>query len=258
MVIKELQLLSEGLWESVKTDLKFFSSIQTFVRKLSEFDFTELNEESIKELVFYSEKIEEFFDRYRSTGDDFYIPPNQTSSNDQNVKQILQLTTKLKGLSPDSLKEVQNKIKPIPKAKSKGGGKIFIGHGRSKLWARLQVFLKDEMELKTLSFESESRTSESIINVLNGFLDNSSLAILVLTAEDETAEGNSRARQNVIHEAGLFQGRLGFDKVVILKQEGIEEFSNIAGLQYIPFSNDNIEQTFYELQRKFKKLGMIK
>ena len=76
----------------MKTDLKFFSSIQEFVRKLSEFDFTELNEESIKELVFYSEKIEEFFDRYRSTGDGFNILPNQTSSNDQNVKQIFQLT----------------------------------------------------------------------------------------------------------------------------------------------------------------------
>jgi len=256
MVIKEIQLLSEGLWESVKTDLKFFSSIQTFVRKLAEFDFTELSSERIKELVFYSEKIEEFFDRYRSKGDGFYIPPNQTSSNDNTVSQIFQLTNQLKGFTPDELHKEQEKIKP--KTKAKGGGHIFIGHGRSKLWARLQVFLKDEMELKTLSFESESRTSETIINVLNDFLDKSSLAILVLTAEDETAEGKSRARQNVIHEAGLFQGRLGFDKVIILKQEGIEEFSNIAGLQYIPFNGDNIEQTFYELQRKLKKLGMIK
>ena len=79
-----------------------------------------------------------------------------------------------------------------------------------------------------------------------------------MTAEDDTADGKIRARQNVIHEAGLFQGRLGFDKVVILKQEGIEEFSNIAGIQYIQFSKDNIEQSFYELQRKFKKLGLIK
>ncbi len=258
MIIKEIQLLSEGLWESVKTDLKFFSSIQTFVRKLAEFDFTDLSPESIKELVFYSQKIEDFFDRYRSKGDGFYIPPNQTSSNDQTVRQIFQLTSQLNRLPKEELQKEQEKVKPKTKTKTKGGGQIFIGHGRSKLWARLQVFLKDELELKTLFFESESRTSETIVNVLNDFLDKSSLAILVLTAEDETAEGKSRARQNVIHEAGLFQGRLGFDKVIILKQEGIEEFSNIAGLQYIPFSNDNIEQTFYELQRKFKKLGMIK
>jgi hypothetical protein len=34
-----------------------------------------------------------------------------------------------------------------------------------------------------------------------------------------------------------------------------EEFSNIAGLQYyIPFSGDNIEQCFYELQKKVQKI----
>jgi predicted nucleotide-binding protein len=257
MIIKEIQLLSEGLWESVKTDLKFFSSIQTFVRKLAEFDFTDLNSDSIKELKFYSLKINDFFERYRSS-DGFYIPPNQTSSNDQTVVQIFELINRLSNLSDTELQKEQERIKLKTKTKTKGSGEIFIGHGRSQLWARLQVFLKDELELKTLSFESESRTSESIVNILKGFLDKSSFAILVLTAEDGTADGKSRARQNVIHEAGLFQGRLGFDKVIILKQEGIEEFSNIAGLQYIPFSNNNIEQTFYELQRKFKKLGMIK
>jgi predicted nucleotide-binding protein len=143
------------------------------------------------------------------------------------------------------------------KIKSNGGGKIFIGHGRSKLWARVQIYLKEDLNLKTIIFEDESRTGETIINILDDFLNNSSFAILIMTAEDETAEGTSRARQNVIHEAGLFQGRLGFDKVIILKQDGVEEFSNVAGLQYIPFSGDNIEQSFYEIQRKFKKLGLI-
>ena len=92
---------------------------------------------------------------------------------------------------------------------------------------------------------------------LEELLNQASFAILIMTAEDETSEGTVRARQNVIHEAGLFQGRLGFHKVVILKQSETEEFSNIAGLQYIPFSEDKIEQCFYELQRKLKKSGMI-
>lgn len=256
MIIKELQLLSEALWESVKTDLKFFAPIHVFVKRLSETDYTDIN--SLSEIKMYSEKIEEFFSRYRSSGLDFYIPPSQTSANDTTVNGIFRLSQELSNLAePDLIKEF-NSLKPHSKKESNSTGKIFIGHGRSKLWARLQVFLKDDLNLKTLTFEDESRTSESIINILDEFLDNSSLAILVMTAEDETAEGNSRARQNVIHESGLFQGRLGFDKVIILKQDGLEEFSNIAGLQYIPFTNDNIEQCFYELQRKFKKLGIIK
>lgn len=256
MILKELQLLSEALWESVKTDLKFFAPIQVFVKKLSEIDFT--NPESLTDLKMYSEKIEEFFSRYRSTPGVIYFPPSQTSTNDTTVKTIHRLVRQLASLPEPELQKEFETIKPQPQKKSSGSGQVFIGHGRSKLWARLQVFLKDDLNLKTLTFEDESRTSESIVNILNEFLDKSSIAILVMTAEDETAEGNSRARQNVIHEAGLFQGRLGFDKVIILKQEGLEEFSNIAGLQYISFTGDNIEQCFYELQRKFKKLGMIK
>jgi predicted nucleotide-binding protein len=38
------------------------------------------------------------------------------------------------------------------------------------------------------------------------------------------------ARLNVVHEAGLFQGSLGFKKAIILLEEGCEEFCNIVGL----------------------------
>lgn len=147
---------------------------------------------------------------------------------------------------------------PVVEEKKSKGSKIFIGHGRSKLWARVKIYLKEDLGLDTLAFEDESRASESIVNILEEFLEKSSFAVLIMTAEDDTLEGKIRARQNVVHEAGLFQGRLGFGNVIILKQDNIEGFSNIAGLQYISFSKDNIEQTFYDLQRKMKKLGLIK
>lgn len=257
MKVKELQLLSEALWESVKSDLKFFAPIQVFVKRLSEVDYTDST--SLSDIKMYSDKIEEFFERYRPTASSgLYFPPLQTSTNDTTVKSIYNIVQQLSTLPQEKLITEFEFIKPKPQLKSNGLGKIFIGHGRSKLWARLQIFIKDDLNLQTLTFEDESRTSESIVNILGEFLDNSSLAIIVMTAEDETSESKTRARQNVIHEAGLFQGRLGFDKVIILKQEGVEEFTNIAGLQYILFSGDNIEQCFYDLQRKFKKLGLIK
>ncbi len=57
-----------------------------------------------------------------------------------------------------------------------------------------------------------------------------SFAVLVMTGEDETATGNIRSRSNVIHETGLFQGKLGFSKAIILREEGCEDFSNIDSL----------------------------
>jgi predicted nucleotide-binding protein len=121
----------------------------------------------------------------------------------------------------------------------------------------VKVHIESELHRKTVEFESEPRTGQSVVPILKDMLDKSSFAILILTGEDETADGSRRARQNVIHEAGLFQGKLGFEKAVILKQEGVQDLSNLAGLQYIEFSGDNIEQTFYELQRVLRREGVI-
>ena len=46
---------------------------------------------------------------------------------------------------------------------------------------------------------------------------------------------------NVIREAGLFQGRLGFTRAIVMLEEGCEEFSNIEGLGQIRFPNNNIK-----------------
>src|SRR5258706_2456350 len=81
---------------------------------------------------------------------------------------------------------------------------VFIGHGRSPLWARLQLYLQGELGLRVINFESESRTGESVVSILAKMLGEANFAILILTAEDETATGSMRARQNVIHEVGLF------------------------------------------------------
>ncbi len=135
--------------------------------------------------------------------------------------------------------------------------KIFIGHGRSKLWQAIQLFLDNDLELETVYFEKESRTGDSIIRILDEFLNETVFAILIFTAEDELADGKFIARQNVIHEAGLFQGKLGFDKVIILKENISEEISNLAGLQCINFEGDKIETTFNEIRRNLKKNRII-
>jgi len=65
-----------------------------------------------------------------------------------------------------------------------------------------------------------------------------------MAGEDETISGDFKARDNVIHEAGLFQGRLGFEKAIVLLEEGCREFSNINGIEQIRFSKGNIKETF--------------
>ena len=54
-------------------------------------------------------------------------------------------------------------------------------------------------------------------------------------------------QQNVVHEIGLFQGRLGFARGIILLEEGVEEFSNISGIEQIRFNTGRIRETFGEV-----------
>ena len=126
------------------------------------------------------------------------------------------------------------------------------------IWSRVQLNLQVELGLNVEAWESVPRTGHHSIDVLRARLAKCVFAVLVITGEDATAEGEVRARQNVIHEIGLFQGRLGFDRVALLEQEGVEAFSNIDGLQRIRFSGSNIEQSFYELGRMLRREGLTR
>jgi hypothetical protein len=121
---------------------------------------------------------------------------------------------------------------------------IFIGHGRSKAWRELKDHLVDMHSYKVEAFEVGARAGHQIRDILEDLLEKSSLAFLVLTGEDEMVDQQIRARQNVIHETGLFQGRLGFSKAIVLLENGVEEFSNLHGIQHIPFEKDHISGAF--------------
>ena len=146
------------------------------------------------------------------------------------------------------------------KVKDRRGGKpravnptVFIGHGKSPLWRDLKDHLHDKQKLDVESYESGARAGHVIRDVLEEMLDKSSIAFLVMTGEDQTSENRLRARQNVIHEVGLFQGHLGFSRAIVLLEEGTEEFSNLHGVHQIRFSKGNIKETYGDVLATIKR-----
>lgn len=131
--------------------------------------------------------------------------------------------------------------------------RIFIGHGRSMLWRDLKDHLQDKHGFSVEAYEIGSRAGHTIRDILEDMLAKSSFAVLVMTGEDETVSGDLRARQNVVHEAGLFQGKLGFSRAIVLLEEGTEEFSNIHGIEQIRFSRGNIKETYGEILATVKR-----
>jgi predicted nucleotide-binding protein len=132
---------------------------------------------------------------------------------------------------------------------------VFIGHGHSLLWRELKDFLQDTLKLKYQEFNSESTAGISTTERLEAMLNSSGFAFLVMTAEDERADGTLHPRENVIHEAGLFQGRLGFRRAIILREEGCQEFSNIHGLTQILFPKGRISAIFEEIRKVLEREG---
>jgi predicted nucleotide-binding protein len=88
-------------------------------------------------------------------------------------------------------------------------------------------------------------------------LDRATFAFLVLTAEDEQKDGKVYARQNVVHEVGLFQGRLGFERAIILLEDGCEEFSNIAGLIQIRFPRGHVMAVSEEIRDVLRREKLL-
>lgn len=135
--------------------------------------------------------------------------------------------------------------------------RVLIGHGRAAQWRDLKDLLQDRLKIPYEEFNREPAAGISTTDRLNAMLGNCSFAFLVLTAEDEQADGTMRARENVIHEVGLCQSRYGAHRAIVLLEEGCAEFSNIQGLGQIRFPKGKILAESEEIRRVLEREGLL-
>lgn len=136
-------------------------------------------------------------------------------------------------------------------------GTVFIGHGRSHDWQELSAFIGDRLSLKWDEFNREPTAGLSIKERLENMLGQANFAFLIMTAEDEHTDATLHARENVIHEIGLFQGRLGFNRAIILLEDGCQEFSNVHGIGQIRYPKGYIKSTYEEIRRVLEREGVL-
>ena len=137
------------------------------------------------------------------------------------------------------------------------GNRVLVGHGRSQSWRELKDFLEDRLKLQVDEFNRVPIAGLSTKERLKTMLDTSGFAFLVMTGEDEQNDGELRARENVVHEVGLFQGRLSFERAIVLLEQGCQEFSNIHGLGQIRFPKGNIKAAFEEIRQVLEREGLL-
>jgi hypothetical protein len=151
------------------------------------------------------------------------------------------------------VKEIASGFEQMDKRSYHGPARVFIGHGQSPVWRELKDFLQDRLGLAWDEFNREAVAGVSTFERLSEMLDAADFAFMVMTAEDMHDDDTVHARQNVVHEVGLFQGRLGPRKAIILLEQGCSEFTNIVGLSQIRFPKNNVGAAFEEIRRVLER-----
>lgn len=128
--------------------------------------------------------------------------------------------------------------------------RVFITHGNTDEWRKVQPFIEKDVKLETIELAQEYNAGQTIIEKLTSNADRCDSAVIVWTGDDTDGAGKPRARENVMHEIGFFQGRYGRGRVILLHEEGVNVPTNLAGLVYSPFPKGTVDASFHLLRRE--------
>ncbi len=117
---------------------------------------------------------------------------------------------------------------------------ICLCHGRSSQWKDLRDALRRELPRDYREFNLVPLAGVSGRDKMDELCRDCGLAVLILTEEDIRREGDRHAETNAIHTAGIFQGRLGYGRVVLLIEEGCEGLSHLQDLPQISYPKADI------------------
>jgi len=137
-------------------------------------------------------------------------------------------------------------------AKLSSPRRVFISHGRSEDWRAVQAHIERDLRIPTLELAQEPNRGRTVLQKLSEESDRCNFAVIIMTGDDQIPGDAPRARQNVMHEIGFFQGKFGLPNACLLYEEGTDIPSNIHGLVYVPFSKGNVSASFSTLDRELR------
>ena len=132
--------------------------------------------------------------------------------------------------------------------------RVFISHGRSTDWREVQAYIEKDIGLATLELEQEPSAGRTIIEKLENNASHCDAAVIVMTGDDIDADGQARARENVMHEIGFFQAKYGRSRVCLLHEEAVSIPTNLSGVVFVPFPTRNVGASFGVLIRELKAM----
>jgi predicted nucleotide-binding protein len=113
---------------------------------------------------------------------------------------------------------------------------------------KLKDFLNNKLRRDTIILSELPKKGYTIVEQLENASKFCNCAIILMTRDDEMRDSGMRARQNVVHEIGFFQGKYGRENVMLVTETGLDLFSNISGILRIEFDPAHFEEVFEALR----------
>ncbi|WP_148080634.1 TIR domain-containing protein [Roseimaritima ulvae] len=142
------------------------------------------------------------------------------------------------------------KLLPMPPS-------VFLTHGRGDDWRHVKAFIENDVGISLRAIELAEQPhggSAYIGSKFETYAAKCACAVIIMSGDDKAYNPNDteelRVRENVIHELGYFQACLGADRVILLKETGVNIPSNILGRGYIPYSKGHIAEVDTKLRRE--------
>jgi len=161
----------------------------------------------------------------------------------------------------DILKQIRdylsepNKTKEVSTIKRIGAKRVFIIHGHDELLKKEVQLLLINAELDSVVLHEQPDKGRNILDKLIEESQDACYVIALLSPDDSLANGQLRARQNVIFEIGYFLGKLGKQNIRLLVKDNIEIPSDLQGILYEPFDKSGAWKT--KILKEIAAVGIL-
>lgn len=141
------------------------------------------------------------------------------------------------------------------------GQGIFIAHGKNKKPLEQLKHILDEFKIPYKIAVEEPNLGRPIGAKVKEIMQSCNCAILIFTADEEFVDKEGkpiwRPSENVVYELGA-AGYLYDNRIVILKENGVDFPSNFRDLGYIPFTEDQLNAKSIEVLKELIGFGIVK
>jgi predicted nucleotide-binding protein len=151
--------------------------------------------------------------------------------------------------------------RPARNAEPELGQAIFVAHGKNKKPLEQLKHILEQFKIPFRVATEEPNLGRPIGSKVREVMESCNCAILIFTADEEfrNQKGDQvwRPSENVVYELGA-SGYLYGNRIVIMKEEGVDFPTNFRDLGYISFSKDALDAKAMEVLKELIGFGIVK